>query len=134
MRNWAVLALGLLAGCAAPNPAFAPLAPDSIPTLPYDPQVSAVLNGSLMYERGCLLFHDDGSGRLFLPVWPDGSSFNGAAVSLHLPSKADQPIVISEEVSLSVNAMNGPLPEQLARFEHQCPEQPLTVAAATPAD
>ena len=51
-------ALALLAGCVT-TPGIRPLKPLEIPTAPYQEVVTSSLLGSLSYEGGCLLFHDE---------------------------------------------------------------------------
>ena len=58
-----------------------------------------------MYEDGCLLFHNDETAASLLPVWPDGSVFNGTSVIFHQPAKADQRIVIGEEFVMEGHAV-----------------------------
>lgn len=92
------------------------------------------MTGTLLYEGGCLLFHDESGQRLYLPVWPMGSSFNGEAVGMHTPGKIDQPVQIAEEVTVSGTPLASPFPASLGQFEHQCDEPPLAIAAVRPAD
>jgi hypothetical protein len=77
-----------------------PLRPLEIATAPYQDVATTAFTGTLMYEGGCLLFRDEGSGAILMPVLPAGSSFNGTAISYHLPGKADQWVAIAEEVVL----------------------------------
>jgi hypothetical protein len=100
---------------------------------PYDPSITQVMTGTLMYEGGCLLFRDEESGQVVLPTWPLGSSFNGTAVIMHVPGKADQPVVVSEEIELSGRPLAQPLP-MLADFERQCAVPFVTVAEVRPAN
>lgn len=101
MRKAGLVALLMLGGCTFNNhPAVRPLRPLEIPTAPYQPMATTALTGSLMYEGGCLLYRDEKSGALLMPVWPAGSSFNGTALSYHLPGKADQWIAVAQELLL----------------------------------
>lgn len=101
MSRAMLAALLMLGGCTFNNhPAVRPLRPLEIPTAPYQPMATTALTGTLMYEGGCLLYRDEESGALLLPVWPAGSSFNGTALSYHLPGKADQWIAVSQEMLL----------------------------------
>ena len=101
MRKVGLLAVLLLSGCFDNHPAVRPLRPLEIATAPYQPLATKALTGTLMYEGGCLLFRDDRGGTILMPVWPDGSSFNGTALLYHLPGKSDQWLVVSQEVLLS---------------------------------
>lgn len=101
MRKVGLLAVLLLSGCFNNHPAVRPLRPLEIATGPYQPLATKALTGTLMYEGGCLLFRDDRSGAIWMPVWPDGSSFNGTALLFHLPGKSDQWLTVSQEVLLS---------------------------------
>ena len=101
MRRVGLLAAVLLSGCMTNHPAVRPLRPLEIATAPYQPLVTTALTGTLMYEGGCLLFRDDKSGSILMPVWPAGSSFNGTALLYHLRGKSDQWIAVSQEVLLS---------------------------------
>lgn len=98
MRKAGLLGILMLAGCANNHPAVRPLRPLEIPTAPYQPVAATTLTGSLMYEGGCLLFRDEESGSLMMPVLPSGSSFNGNALLFHLPGKADQWVAIAQEL------------------------------------
>lgn len=97
MRKAGLIGLSfILAGCLGQN-GIRPLRPLEIPTAPYLEETPAALTGSLMYEGGCLLFRDDESGKILLPVWPVGSTFNGTAVQFHKPGKSDQRLFVPEE-------------------------------------
>ena len=138
MRKAAVAAIGMLWGCSFNNhPAVRPLRPLEIPTAPYGPLATTALTGTLMYEGGCLLFRDEESGSILLPVWPAGSSFNGTALLYHLPGKADQWVAVSQEVMLSGQplswqALRGALYQPV---QQQCGAYaPYFVTAVRPAD
>jgi hypothetical protein len=98
MRRAGLVAIVMLAGCVSNHLAVRPLRPLEIATAPYQPLATTALTGSFMYEGGCLLFRDDESGSLLMPVLPSGSSFNGNALLFHLPGKADQWLAVSQEV------------------------------------
>jgi hypothetical protein len=128
---FAAFALGACASTPAP---YRPLRPLALATMPYQWTSTTAATGSLLYEGGCLLFHDEDGSRLFLPVWPSGSSFNGEAVTMHTPGKTDQPVQVAQEVVLSGQTLALPLPPELAPFEHQCGAPPMAVVAVKPAD
>src|SRR5947208_13991334 len=96
MRKTGMAALALLAGCVG-NSGIRPLRPLEIPTAPYQELVTSSVLGSLSYEGGCLLFHDERSHSWLLPVWPTGTTFNGSALILALPVKRAQRPVAAEE-------------------------------------
>lgn len=89
-----------------------------------------------MYEGGCLLFREDRTTLRLLPIWPDGSSFNGTAVTFHRPAKADQPIIIGEEFVLEGQSVPWPALASSAYvpFHHQCAAQPFFVSKVRPAN
>src|SRR3569623_1142090 len=109
-----ILALG---ACATTPPAFRPLRPLAIATMPYQWTSTTTATGTLLYEGGCLLFHDEDGGRLFLPVWPSGSSCNVEAVTMHTPGKIDQPVQIAEEITVSGQPLPPSFAPSLAPFE-----------------
>jgi hypothetical protein len=137
MRKAWLLALVLLGGCMNNHPAVRPLHPLEIPTAPYQPVAVTALRGSLMYEGGCLLFRDEQTGTLLLPVWPAGSSFNGTGLLYHLPGKSDQWVVMTQEAlldgqPLSWQALASPAYDA---FHHQCGAYaPFFVTAVRPAN
>ena len=137
MRKAGVLAVLLLAGCMNNHPAVRPLRPLEIATAPYQPLATVALTGTLMYEGECLLFRDEHSGAILMPVWPDGSSFNGTALLYHLPGKADQWVAVTQEVLLSGQPIGwttlGGTPYQA--IHHQCGAYaPFFVSQVRPAD
>jgi hypothetical protein len=90
-----------------------------------------------MYEGGCLLFRNDRNGAILMPVWPQGSSFNGTALLYHLPGKADQWVTVAQEVMLSGHSAGwtnlGAPPYQ--PFQRQCGGYaPFFVSQVRPAD
>jgi hypothetical protein len=100
MRKAGLIAVLALSACVNDHPAVRPLRPLEIPTAPYQPLATTALTGSLMYEGGCLLFRDEESGAIIMPVWPAGSSFNGTALLYHLPGKSDQWVAVAQEALL----------------------------------
>ena len=127
----------LLSGCSwNGGHGIRPLRPLELATGPYQDTVSAQLTGSLMYEGGCLLFREDQTKELLLPVWPSGSIFNGTSVIFHQPGKTDQPILIAEQ--LMIGGVTMPWTQLSANyyapFEAQCRAQPFLVSEVTPAD
>ena len=137
MRKAGLLAILLLAGCVSTEPKVRPLRPLEIATAPYQEVEEASMEGSLMYEGGCLLFHDEGSKALLMPVWPIGSSFNGTALLFHKPGKADQWVAVNQEILLSGQsqqwaAYGAPAYEP---FQRQCGGYlPFFVSSVRPGD
>ena len=129
----------VVAGCA-PHPLIRPLKPQEIALASYQDVITASLAGSLMYEGDCLLFRDDATKSILLPVWPYGSTFNGTAVLFHHPGKADQRILVSEEFVMEGQTLEyARLPqvaqEYYAPFRAQCPGyQPFFVSSTRPAN
>jgi len=136
MRKAALIAILMLGGCFGRS-GIRPLRPLEIPTAPYQEMTTTALTGSLMYEGRCLLFRDEQSRLVVMPVWPAGSSFNGTAVLYHLPGKNDQWIAVSQEVLLYGQPLQWQsLDGQLYRpFEGQCGiYPPFFVTGLRPAD
>jgi hypothetical protein len=138
MRKLGLTAVILfLGGCMSSEPHIRPLRPLEIATAPYQEIASASLEGSLMYEGGCLLFHDDSTKALLMPVWPLGSSFNGTALLFHQPGKSDQWVAVNQEILLSGQpqqwtAYGAPPYEP---FQRQCGGYaPFYVSTVRPAD
>jgi hypothetical protein len=128
--------LGLsLAACAAQH-RIRPLHPLELPTSGYSETVTSEPTGSLMYEGGCLLFREDQSGALMLPIWPDGSVFNGTSVIFHQPAKADQRIVLGEEFVMEGQpaSWQAIAASDYQPFRHQCGVRPFYVSRVRPAD
>lgn len=100
MRKTGLVAFVAVCGCVYHQPMVRPLHPLEIATAPYQDVATTALTGTLMYEGGCLLFRDEGSRAILMPVLPAGSSFNGSAISYHLPGKSDQWVAVAEEVVL----------------------------------
>lgn len=137
MRKLGLLAMLVLCGCMSDHPAVRPLRPLEIATAPYQPLATTALTGTLMYEGECLLFRDDHSGAILMPVWPAGSSFNGTALLYHLPGKSDQWVTVSQEVLLSGQPIGwmtlGGVPYQ--PLQRQCGAYaPFFVSQVRPAD
>ena len=136
MRKAGLLAVLALAGCVS-HSGIRPLRPLEIATAPYLDIASTALTGTLMYEGECLIFRNDAAGALLMPVWPEGSSFNGTALLFHVPGKADQWVVITQELLLSGRplqwgALGGASYQPVHR---QCGAyQPFFVTSVRPAD
>ena len=138
MRLAGLIALALLqTSCATyPRHGIRPLRPLELATAPYQEAVTASLTGTMMYESGCLLFRDDQTRAVLLPVWPTGSIFNGTAVIFHRPGKADQPLFVGEEFVMEGRPVQWPA---LAAFDyspfaHQCAARPFLVSRVRPAN
>jgi hypothetical protein len=136
MRKAVLLTTLALAACVE-HQGIRPLRPLEIATAPYQPVSTAALPGSLMYEGGCLIFRNDENGALMTPIVPSGSTFNGTALTFHVPGKADQLVAIHEEVLFYGE------PQQWAAFQgpaydaiqHQCGAfAPFLVTGARPAN
>jgi hypothetical protein len=137
MRKAYLPAFLMLGGCFNNHPAVRPLRPLEIATAPYQPLATTALTGSMMYEGGCLLFRDEHSGSLLMPVWPAGSSFNGTALLYHLPGKSDQWVAVAQEVLLYGQPLRwGSLAAiSYQPVEHQCGAYPpFFVTNVRPAD
>jgi hypothetical protein len=137
MRKAGLLVILLLGACMSNQPKVRPLRPLEIATAPYQPLATTALTGSMMYEGGCLLFRDDQSGAILMPVWPTGSSFNGTALLYHLPGKSDQWLAVAQEVLLSGQPISwttlGGIPYE--PIHRQCGGYaPFFVSAVRPAD
>jgi hypothetical protein len=135
MRKAGLAVAMLLCGCAS-HSGPRPLRPLEVATAPYHQVVTAALTGSLMYEGDCLLFRDEESGALLLPVWPAGSSFNGTAVLFHLPGKAEQRVMVAEEFRMDGQPLEWTTlaGEAYAPFQRECGVQPFFVSRVRPAD
>jgi hypothetical protein len=136
MRKAGLTIAMLLGGCATTQSAVRPLRPLEIATAPYQQVAGAALTGSLMYEGGCLLFRDENSGALLLAVWPAGSTFNGTALLFHEPGKADQRVMVAEEIHIDGQplewaALSDPAYEP---FQRVCAYPPFFVSRVRPAD
>jgi hypothetical protein len=71
-----------------------------------------------------------------MPVWPEGTIFNGTSLIFHKPGKADQPIVLNQEFVLSGQPLSwSAVPGPRGRlFERQCGGIPFSVADVQPAN
>ena len=126
--------LAMLGACASTG--VRPLRAYEIATGPYHSAVKDQVVGSLMYEGGCLLFVNEDRTRQLLPIWPTGTQFQESMVTFHQPAKADQRIIIGEEIRLDGEAVDWPQLEgaTYAPFRHQCPGEPFFVSATAPAN
>lgn len=138
MRKAMFAILGLLPACTTTTSSGGvhPLRPLEIATAPYQQTVTAALAGSLMYEGNCLLFRDAATGAYLMPVWPNGSTFNGTALLFHEPGKSDQRVMVAEEIlmagqPLQWSTLSG---ATYAPFLSQCGMQPFFVASLRPAN
>jgi len=127
---WTALAL---TSCASGG--VHPLRPLALPTVPYvEGAVAEQIPGSLTYEDGCLLFRVAGGERL-LPVWPSGSVFNGTSLTFHRPGKADQALLVSEEVEVSGERLRADYVQaNFAPYAQRCGGTPFFIAEVRPAD
>jgi hypothetical protein len=129
-----IIAALLLAGCA--SRAVHPLRPLEIPTAPYNGIATTALTGTMMYEGGCLLFRDDRRVRQVVPVWPDGTVFNGTSVIFHEPGKAEQRLVVGEEFLMEGQPLqwrNVPGP-RIVLHQQRCGGAPFAVLGIRPAN
>jgi hypothetical protein len=124
----------VLASCATRG--VHPLTPQDLATAPYHSVATTALTGSLMYEGGCLLFRDDEETTQLLPVWPDGSVFNGTTLTFHRPGKADQLVVIEQELQLEGQPLqwSGLTYRPYTQLHQQCGAQPFFVSRVRPAN
>jgi hypothetical protein len=130
----AIWSLLLLSGCVSTGPH--PLRALEIPTVPYRAIVATRLAGTLTYDGGCLLFRSDTKRVQLVPIWPDGTRFNGTSVTFHQPGRMDQTIVINEEFLMSGQPVQwarlpGP---RIPVHQQQCGGIPFAVATVRPAD
>lgn len=133
--RFALLLHFLLTGCVA-SPGIRPLRALELATAPYR-QISAEAHtGSLMYEGGCLIFSDGEKPHRLLPIWPDGTVFNGNLVTFHHPAKDDQRIAVGEEFRMEGEPVSWQQlpPVRYAPFRQQCPAEPFLVSNVRPAD
>jgi hypothetical protein len=131
----ALAGFALVSGCASNlHHGIRPLRPLELATGPYDGTIAATPTGSLMYEGGCLLFRVDGSRVPLLPIWPNGSLFNGTSVIFHEPGKAGQPIILEQEVVIEGRPIGWNQLRGYEPFEWQCRAEPFLVSKVRPAD
>ena len=129
-----VVAFAAIGGCASSlRHGIRPLHPLEVATSPYDGTLATTLDGSLMYEGGCLLLRAEPSGYV-LPVWPDGSIFNGTSVIFHQPGKANQPIMVAQQIELQGRTVAWNQLPGFEPFAYHCPAQPFLVSKVRPAD
>lgn len=134
MRHVNLIGLLLLAGCASTG--IRSLRPNELATAPYHERGGQSLVGSLMYEGGCLLFEDEDKTTRILPVWPSGSTFEESLITFHRPGKAEQRVMVGEEINLHGETVEwAAVPDpRLAPFEHQCGAKLFFVTAMAPAN
>jgi hypothetical protein len=135
MKRLFIAAALVLGGCVSEHHLH-PLRPLEIVTAPYYGSPTAGFTGSLMYEGDCLLFRGEGNHLQLMPVWPDGSTFNGTSVTFHEPGKAEQRIIVGEEFrmdGLPLHWANVPNP-RAGVFARQCGREPFAVLGVHPAN
>lgn len=135
MRKAAVLLL-LIASSMSSARGVRPLRPLELATGPYRQVPAEARTGSLMYEGGCLIFSDGEKAEWLLPIWPDGSVFNGTLVTFHQPAKDDQRVALGEEFVMEGQPASWRQfsPKRYAPFWQQCRLQPFIVSSVRPAD
>jgi hypothetical protein len=134
MRKATLIVVLLLVSCAPQG--IRPLRPYELATAPYHSGEGESLVGSLMYEGGCLLFRSEDGTKQVLPVWPTGSIFQESLVTFHRPGKADQQVVVGQEILLTGQKAEWSSLDAATydRFHHQCGSQPFFVTAIAPAN
>jgi hypothetical protein len=134
MRQVVFILAALLAGCASRG--VHPLQPLEIPTAPYNGIVTTAFSGTLMYEGGCLLFRDDDKRVQLVPVWPDGSVFNGTSVIFHEPGRAEQRVVVGEEFLMEGQPLQwSRVPgSRITLHQQRCGGRPFAVLGIRPAN
>jgi hypothetical protein len=134
MRRLVLVLLVLLQGCATQN--VRPLKPYEIATAPYRFGEARPVLGTLMYEGGCLLFRTEGDAGLLLPVWPTGTRFEESLVTFHEPGRAEQRVVLGEEIQLDALSLDWAKLDSanFEPFHHQCGAEPVFVAGVTAAN
>ena len=135
MRKAILVGLLMMSGACASN-GVRPLRAYEIATGPYHAAVNEQIVGSLMYEGGCLLFVNEDRTRQLLPIWPTGTLFQESMVTFHQPAKADQRIIIGEEIRLDGEPADWSQldADRYAPFRHQCPGEAFFVGAVAPAN
>jgi hypothetical protein len=134
MRKTVILVLLLLEGCASQG--VRPLRDYEIATAPYRFGEAKPVLGTLMYEGGCLLLRPDGQSGMLLPVWPTGTQFEESLVTFHQPGRADQRVVVGEEVRFGTLGLDWTNLDSAGfkSFHHQCGAAPVFIADVTPAN
>jgi len=134
MRGSVLPALLVLSSCASRG--VHPLTPQDLVTAPYQRTVAAAHTGSLLYDGGCLVFRDDQETVQLMPVWPDGSVFNGTTLTFHQPGKSDQLIVVAQEIQIEGQPFEWSALSASAygRVHQQCGGEPFFVARVRPAN
>jgi hypothetical protein len=132
--RWAILPALLLCSCVSNG--VHPLRPLEIPTAPYFGIVTTALTGTLTYDGGCLEFRADDRPAQLVPIWPDGTTFNGTSITFHRPGRSDQTIVVNEEFQMSGEPMQwarlpGP---RIPLHQRVCRGAPFAVADVRPAN
>lgn len=135
MRRAVILVPLLLAGCVEAR-GIRPLRPLELATAPYLQAAAQTRVGSLMYEGDCLIFSDGEKRSWLLPIWPDGSTFNGTLLTFHHPAKDEQRVALGEEFVMEGRLVSWQeLPSRrYAPFWQQCRVQPFIVSSVRPAD
>lgn len=134
MRGLVLPALLFLSSCATHG--VHPLTPQDLATAPYQSVATTALTGSLLYDGGCLLFRDDQETVQLMPVWPNGSIFNGTTLTFHQPGKSDQLIVVAAEIRIEGQPVQWSTLSAPAygRIHRQCGYQPFFVSRVRPAN
>jgi hypothetical protein len=134
MRKAMLIGLMALQACATPEVRL--LHHDEVATAPYHYLGKEQMVGSLMYEGGCLLFTDHDHTKQVLPIWPDGTQFEETLLTFHQPGRADQRVIVGEEIRLDGDDGDWSQldPERYAPFSHQCGSKPFFVTDVTPAN
>ena len=134
MRKAVLTGVLMLQACATPE--VRPLHQDEIATGPYHYHGTEQMVGSLMYEGGCLLFTDHDHTRQVFPIWPDGTDFEETLLTFHHPGRADQRVIVGEEIRLDGDTGDWAQldHERYDPFSHHCGSQPFFVTDVTPAN
>lgn len=134
MRKAILIGLITLQACATPEVRL--LHEDEVATAPYHYHGKEQMVGSLMHEGGCLLFTSHDHSRQVLPIWPDGTDFQEILLTFHQPGRADQRVIVGEEIRLDGETGDWAQldPQRYAPFSHQCGSQPFFVSDVTPAN
>jgi hypothetical protein len=134
MKNAFSISAILLAGCVSHG--VHPLRPLEIPTAPYNGVITTALTGTLMYEGGCLLFRDDEKRLQLVPIWVEGSIFNGTSVIFHEPGRAEQRVVLGEEFLMEGQPLQWSrvVGSRLALHQRRCGGEPFAVLRVRPAN